>query len=69
MHESLSGDVMSVAVFGDSAVASGLIEASWKDDQGSLLRLTSRFLAMLQKQKGNWKLVATQSTKFSKAAH
>ena len=57
---------MSVAVFGVSAVASGLIDASWKDEQGKLQQMTVRFLAMLRKQKGEWKLVATQSTRFNK---
>lgn len=67
-YEAMSGHVISVAVFGDSAAASGLIEASWKDAQGNLQSSTFRFLAMLQRQKGDWKLVATQSTKFNKPA-
>ncbi|HET6175600.1 MAG TPA: nuclear transport factor 2 family protein [Candidatus Sulfotelmatobacter sp.] len=67
-YDSLSGDVMSVAVFGNSAVASGLIEANWKDYQGSTQKLTFRFLAMLQRQNGDWKLVATQSTQFNRPA-
>ena len=46
-YETLSGDVMSVAVFGNSAVASGPIEARWKDERGSVQKLTLRFLAML----------------------
>jgi ketosteroid isomerase-like protein len=62
----MKGDVMSVTVFADSAVASGLIEASWKDEQGKMQQITVRFLAMLQKQKGQWSLVATQSTRFNK---
>jgi ketosteroid isomerase-like protein len=64
----MNGEVMSVSVFGDSAVASGLTDASWKDEQGKMRQLTVRFLAMLQKQKGEWKLVATQSTKFNRPA-
>lgn len=67
-YDTMSGNVISVAVFGDSSVASGLIEASWKDAQGNLQKSTFRFLAMLQRQKGDWKLVATQSTKFNRAA-
>ncbi len=65
-YETLTGDVMSVNVFADSAIASGLIEASWKDEQGQMQQVTVRFLAMLQKQKGEWKLVATQSTRFNR---
>jgi ketosteroid isomerase-like protein len=65
----MNGDVMSVTVFGDSAVASGLVDASWKDEQGKMQQLTVRFLAMLQKQQGEWKLVATQSTRFNKPRH
>jgi ketosteroid isomerase-like protein len=65
-YETLNGDVISVNVFADSAIASGLIEASWKDEQGKMRQITLRFLAMLQKQKGEWKLVATQSTRFSR---
>jgi ketosteroid isomerase-like protein len=68
-YETLSGDVMSVAVFGNSAVASGLVEARWKDERGSVQKLTLRFLAMLQKQHGHWRLVATESTTFNSAAH
>ena len=57
---------MSVTVFGDSAVASGLIAASKKDEQGKMQQITVRFLAMFYKQKGEWKLVATQSARFNK---
>jgi predicted lipid-binding transport protein (Tim44 family) len=31
-YAAMDGDVMSVSVFGNSAVASGLIDASWKDE-------------------------------------
>jgi ketosteroid isomerase-like protein len=68
-YADMSGNVMSVSVFADSAVVSGLIEAAWKDEQGKTQQMTVRFLAMLQKQKGEWKLVATQSTKFNKPAN
>lgn len=67
-YDVMTGDVRSVAVFGESAVVSGLIEASWKDESGTMQKSTFRFLAMLQNQKGDWKLVATQSTKFYKPA-
>ena len=65
-YETMTGNLMSVAVFGDCAVASGLIEAGWRDEHGGRQSATFRFLAMLQKQKGDWKVVATQSTKFNK---
>lgn len=65
-YETLTGDVMSVEVFSDSAIASGLIEASWKDEQGTMQKISLHFLAMLQKQQGEWKLVATQSTRFNR---
>ena len=65
-YDAMTGDVMSVMVFGDSAIVSGIIEAGWKDEKGSMQQMTFRFLAMLQKQKGEWKLVATQSTRFNK---
>jgi uncharacterized protein (TIGR02246 family) len=65
-YADMSGDVMSVSVFADSAVVSGLISASWKDEQGKVQQMTVRFLAMLHKQKGEWRLVATQSTRFNK---
>lgn len=65
-YETLNGDVMSVNVFADTAVASGLIEARWKDEQGKMQQVSLRFLAMLQKQNGEWKLVATQSTRFNR---
>jgi ketosteroid isomerase-like protein len=65
-YETLIGDIMSVNVFADSAIASGLIEASWKDEHGKIQQITLRFLAMLQRQKGEWKLVATQSTRLNR---
>lgn len=65
-YADMKGDVMSVTMFGNSAVASGFIHASWKDEQGTLQQMTFRFLAMLQKQKGEWRLVATQSTGLNK---
>lgn len=65
-YADMKGDVMSVTLFGDCAVASGLIDASWKDEQGKTQQITVRFLAVLSKQNGKWKLVATQSTRFSK---
>ena len=67
-YDIMTGHVMSAAVFGESAVVSGLIEASWKDESGTIQKSTFRFLAMLQNQKGVWRLVATQSTKFNKPA-
>jgi uncharacterized protein (TIGR02246 family) len=65
-YADMKGDVMSVTLIGDSAVASGLIDASWKDEQGKTQQITVRFLAVLSKQNGKWKLVATQSTRFNK---
>lgn len=65
-YADMKGEVMSVTMLGNSAVASGVIHASWKDEQGKLQQMTFRFLAMLQKQKGEWRLVATQSTRLNK---
>ena len=65
-YADMKGDVMSVTLFGGSAVASGLIDASWKDGEGKTQQITVRFLAVLSKQNGKWKLVATQSTRFNK---
>ena len=67
-YNTLSGSVLSVALVGDCAIASGLIEASWNDEHENSQTSTFRFLAVLQKQKVDWKLVATQSTKFNKTA-
>ena len=64
-YADMKGDVMSVTLFGDSAVTSGFIYARWKDEQGKMQNMTFRFLAMLQKQKGEWRLVATQSTRLT----
>ena len=66
-YNNLSGNVVSVVLLGDCATTSGLIEASWKDEQENPQGSTFRFLAVLRKQKGDWKLVATQSTKFNKS--
>jgi ketosteroid isomerase-like protein len=68
-YAEMKGDVMSVTLFGDSAVASGLIDARWKDEHGQAQRVTVRFLAVLSKQKCEWKLVATQSTRFNKPSN
>ena len=68
-YADMKGEVMSVTVFGDSAVISGLIDASWKDEAGKMQQMTVRFLAMLQRQSGEWKLVATQSTKLKKPSN
>ena len=68
-YAEMEGDVMSVTLFGDSAVASGLIDASWRDEQGKTQQMTVRFLAVLRRQKGEWKLVATQSTRFNKPSN
>ena len=65
----MKGDARSVTLFGDSAVASGLIDASWKDEHGQVQQMTVRFLAVLWKQKDEWKLVATQSTRFNKPSN
>lgn len=65
-YADMNGDVMSVTMFGNSAVVSGVIHASWKDEHGKLQQMTFRFLAMLQKQKGEWRLLATQSTRLNK---
>lgn len=67
-YNSLRGEAMSVSLFGDCAIASGLIEASWKDEHENPQTSTFRFLAVLEKQKGDWKLMATQSTKFNRPA-
>jgi ketosteroid isomerase-like protein len=68
-YAEMKGDVMSVTLFGDCAVASGLIDASWRDEQGKTQQITVRFLAVLRRQKGEWKLVATQSTRFNKPSN
>lgn len=65
-YSGMDGDVMSVSIFGDGAIVSGLIDAQWKDEHGKIQMLTFRFLAMLQRQRGDWRLVATQSSRFSK---
>jgi uncharacterized protein (TIGR02246 family) len=67
-YSTLSGDVLSAALVGDCAIASGLTEASWQDEHENSQTSTFRFLAVLKKQKGDWRLVATQSTKFNKPA-
>ena len=59
---------MSVVLLGDRAVASGFIEAGWTDEQANLQRSIFRFLAVLRNQKSEWKLAATQSTKFGQPA-
>ena len=67
-YNSLTADLISVALFGDYEIASALVEANWKDEHDNPQRSTFRFLALLRKPKGKWKLVATQSTKSNKLA-
>ena len=67
-YNSLTADAISVALYSNCAIASGLIEANWKDEHDNPQRSNFRFLALLQKQRGDWKLLATQSTKFNKPA-
>jgi uncharacterized protein (TIGR02246 family) len=67
-HNPLSGDVKSVALFGDCAIVSGLIKAGWKDEHENPQTSTFRFLAVLQRQKRGWTLLATQSTNFNQPA-
>lgn len=68
VYNILSADLISVALFGDCAIASGLIEAGWKDERENPHMSTFLFLAVLERHRADWKLVATQSTRFNPQA-
>jgi ketosteroid isomerase-like protein len=55
-------DEIHTRVFGDTAIASGLLSAQGKRPDGNIFSARVRFLAALVKQDGAWQLVATQST-------
>lgn len=68
VHNILSADLISVVLFGDSAIGSGLIEAGWKDERENPHTSPFRFLAVLERHRADWKPVATQSTRFNPQA-
>jgi ketosteroid isomerase-like protein len=59
---SMTVDEIHTRVFGNTAIASGLLSAEGKRPDGSILTAKVRFLAALVKSNGVWQIVATQST-------
>ena len=59
---SMRVDEIHTRVFGNTAIASGLLSAQGKRPDGNIFSARVRFLAALVKQDGAWQLVATQST-------
>jgi ketosteroid isomerase-like protein len=59
---SMSVDEIHTRVFGNTAIASGLLSAQGKRPDGTTFNAKVRFLAALVKHDGVWQLVATQST-------
>jgi uncharacterized protein (TIGR02246 family) len=60
-------DEIHTRVWEDTTVASGFISAQGTKPDGSSFNARVRFLAMLVKQDGRWRLVATQSSSFKKS--
>jgi len=60
-YDEMKVEEIHTRLFGDTAMATGLITASGKDTKGDPFNYEGRFLAMLVKRKGAWQLVATQS--------
>jgi len=65
--DAMAVDEIHTRIWGDTAVASGFISAQGKKPDGSSFSARVRFLAMLVKQDGRWRLVATQSSSFKKS--
>jgi len=65
--DAMAVDEIHTRIWGDTAVASGFISAQGKRPDGSSFSARVRFLAMLVKQDGRWRLVATQSGSFKKS--
>lgn len=59
---SMTVDEIHTRVFGNTAIASGLLSAEGKRPDGTILTAKVRFLAALVKSNGVWQIVATQST-------
>jgi ketosteroid isomerase-like protein len=59
---SMTVDEIHTRVFGNTAIASGLLSAEGKRPTGTILSAKVRFLAALVKSNGVWRIVATQST-------
>jgi ketosteroid isomerase-like protein len=55
-------DEIHTRVFGNTAIASGILSAEGKRPDGTVLTAKVRFLAVLVKSNGVWQLAATQST-------
>jgi len=66
---SMSVDEIHTRVFGNTAIASGLLSAQGKRPDGTTFSAGVRFLAALVKHDGVWQLVATQSTPIKPAQH
>jgi ketosteroid isomerase-like protein len=66
---SMSVDEIHTRVFGDTAIASGLLSAQGKRPDGTTFSARVRFLAALVKHDGVWQLVATQSTPIKPPPH
>ena len=60
-------DEIHTRIFGNTAIASGLISAQGKRQDGNIFSAKVRFLAALVKRGKDWRLVATQSTAFRPA--
>ena len=60
--DAMSVDEIHARLFGNTAIASGLISAQGKKADGTPFSAKVRFLAVLIKRNGQWQLAATQSS-------
>jgi ketosteroid isomerase-like protein len=60
--DAMSVDEIHARLFGNTAIASGLISAQGKKADGTPFSAKVRFLAVLVKRNGQWQLAATQSS-------
>ena len=60
--DAMSVDEIHARLFGNTAIASGLISAQGNKGDGTPFSAKVRFLAVLVKRNGQWQLAATQSS-------
>lgn len=66
---SMCADEIHTHVFGNTAIATGLLSAQEKRTDETIFSARVRFLAALVKHDGVWQLVATQSTPIKPPQH
>ena len=58
-------DNLRIRIYGETAVVTGISQASWRDDDASLAKGRFRFLRVWTKRGGHWQVAAFQGTRIS----